>query len=225
MKRKKGKSLFKREELHCVWHRRGPIGVLRWLFRELRFACQRVYRGYCDSDVWNLYSWFLDVVPDMLLQLKETGACFPCSDPPNVSRSVSVDTGNLATGENTILPEEEHAVSEEGLAEWRDVLDRIIFLFHEADEERCERKNAREEEFQTAYREFIDKYGMFGEKLRKPNDENGGGHRLYTLRDVDEYRDIAEEYLQEAQEIDRYRAKCKDEAFQLFSQWFYGLWD
>ena len=225
MNRKKGNSLFDREELHYAWHRRGPIGVLRWLFRELRFACQRVHRGYSDSDVWNLYSWFLDVVPDMLLQLKETGVDFPCSEAPNASRSVSVDTCNRATGENRILPEEEHAIFEEGLAEWRDVLDRMIFLFHEADEERCKRENPFEQEYAAAYKEFEAKYGLFGEKLRKPEDEDGAGHRLYTLRDVDEYREISEKYMREALEIDGYRTECKDEAFRLFAFWFYALWD
>ena len=66
---------------------------------------------------------------------------------------------------------------------------------------------------------------MFGEKLRKPEDEHNVGHRLYTLHDVDEYRDIAEKYMLEAQEIDKYREACKDEAFQMFNEWFYALWD
>ena len=101
----------------------------------------------------------------------------------------------------------------------------MIFLFGEADEERCQRKNAHEEAYFAAHREFDAKYGMFGEKLRKPEEENGAGHRLYTLSDVDEYKDIAERYMAEEMEISQYRMACKDEAFQLFSRWFYALWD
>ena len=82
-----------------------------------------------------------------------------------------------------------------------------------------------EDEHHRAYREFEEKYGMFGEKLRNPEEENGPGHRLYTLHDVDEYKDIAEKYMKEARKIDQYRMECKDEAFQMFSQWFYALWD
>ena len=39
------------------------------------------------------------------------------------------------------------------------------------------------------------------------------------------YKDIAEKYMKEARKIDQYRVECKDEAFQMFSRWFYALWD
>ena len=61
--------------------------------------------------------------------------------------------------------------------------------------------------------------------MKKPDEENGVSRRLYTPHDVEEYRDIAEKHMQEEREIDKYRMACKDEAFQLFSQWFYALWD
>ena len=32
-------------------------------------------------------------------------------------------------------------------------------------------------------------------------------------------------YLDEERKIEEYREKCKDEAFELFSRWFYNLWD
>ena len=49
--------------------------------------------------------------------------------------------------------------------------------------------------------------------------------RIYFLHDVDEYREIDKKYTGEARRIDNYRMECKDEAFQMFSRWFYALWD
>jgi hypothetical protein len=225
MNRKKGNGLFDWEELRYAWHFHKLTGVVKWFTRELRFARQRIRQGYCDMDAWNLYHWFLDVIPDMIQDLKENGTGFPCSGGPTVSQSISVEVFNRVTGDNRTESDEDQETFKRGLAEWHAILDRMVFLFHEADEERCERTNSHQAEYQAAYREFIERYGMFGEKLRRPEDENSHGHRLYTLRDVDEYREIAEEYRRESREIDQYRVKCKDEAFQLFSQWFYGLWD
>ncbi len=225
MKKTKGSGLFDWQELRYAWYRHKLIGVIKWVARRLRFARQRVCQGYCDMDVWNLYDWFLDVVPDMLQQLKETGVGYPCSEGPTVSQSISLDAYNQATGKDKTISDDEQAAFERGQAEWHARLDKMIFLFHEADEDRCERKNTHEEAFQAAYQEFREKYGVFGERLRKPEEENGISHRLYTLHDVEEYRDIADKYTQEEREIDTYRMKCKDEAFQLFSQWFYALWD
>ena len=225
MNNAKGNSLFDWQELRWEWHKHKLAGAFRWFCRELRFARQRVFQGYCDMDVWNLDNWFLDVVPDMLQQLRDKGIGYPCSVGPNVSQSINPTAYNRVTGENTAVSDDEQAAFERGQAEWHAILDKMISLFHEADEERCERKNPYEEEHHKAYCEFEAKYGLFGEKLRKPEDEDGPGHRLYTLHDVDEYRDIAEKYMLEAREIDKYREACKDEAFQMLSRWFYGLWD
>lgn len=225
MKKAKGNGLFKLEDLHFMWWDRKFAGAFRWLRNNLRYARQRIRRGYCDQDTWNLYSWFLDVVPEMLQDMRDHGTGYPCSEGPNVSRSITIDAYNRATGENRTATEQEQAGFDQGLANWNKILDRMIFLFHEADEGRCARKNPHEEAYHAASREFEAKYGMFGEKLRKPEDEDGRGHCLYTLGDVDEYKDIFEQYMREEFEIDKYRVECKNEAFKLFSQWFYGLWD
>lgn len=225
MKETKGNSLFDWQELRWEWHSQKLIGIFKWFRRELRFARQRVRRGYCDMDVWNLYDWFLDVVPDMLQRLRDTGVGYPCSGEPNASQSISPEVYNRVTDSNETVHDDEQVAFDRGQREWHATLDRMIFLFHEANEDRCARKNPFEDEYHSAYLEFEKKYGMFGEKLRKPEDEDGIGHRLYTLHDVEEYRDIAERHMNEEQEIDKYRVACKDEAFQMFSRWFYALWD
>lgn len=89
MKKTKGNGLFDWQELRWEWYRHKLAGVFKWFRRELRFARQRVRQGYCDMDVWNLYDWFLDVVPDMLQQLRDTGVGYPCTEGPNVSQTIN----------------------------------------------------------------------------------------------------------------------------------------
>ena len=50
--------------------------------RNIKRAWQRVTRGYCDSDVWNMDSWLLAILPPMLRQLRddEVGA-YPGVEP------------------------------------------------------------------------------------------------------------------------------------------------
>lgn len=40
-----------------------------------------------------------------------------------------------------------------------------------------------------------------------------------------EYAGIDEKYMTEERKLEAYRNQCKDEVFQLFSQWFFHLWD
>ena len=49
----------------------------RWR-RNIRFAYQRIKYGYCDSDVWSIDLWFLNVMPGMLQHLKDTTHSYPC---------------------------------------------------------------------------------------------------------------------------------------------------
>ena len=41
------------------------------LITSLKWKIQRFKRGYADVDVWDFESWFLDIIPKMLTQLKK----------------------------------------------------------------------------------------------------------------------------------------------------------
>ena len=41
------------------------------LSSSLKWKVQRFKRGYADVDVWDFESWFLDIIPKMLTQLKK----------------------------------------------------------------------------------------------------------------------------------------------------------
>ena len=54
-----------------------PFWRLRDFFWKLRAKLQRFRRGYADTDVWNLNTWFLSTVRPMLQQLHDTHAGYP----------------------------------------------------------------------------------------------------------------------------------------------------
>ena len=104
-----------------------------------------------------------------------------------------------------------------------------IFLLKEAGKETCSKTNPYEDEFFKAHREFEEKYGIWGEKLLTPEEQenvkSNRSHRVYFPGDVEEYKELSEKYMGEEQKLGQYRVDCKNEALSLFSKWFYDLWD
>lgn len=47
------------------------------IFTNLKYAYQRIKKGYCDADLWEIDGWFLTVVPDMLKQFSKTHNGYP----------------------------------------------------------------------------------------------------------------------------------------------------
>lgn len=44
---------------------------------NLKCKCQRFKRGYSNSDVWDMDTWFIDTIKPMLIHLKEHGCSYP----------------------------------------------------------------------------------------------------------------------------------------------------
>lgn len=109
------------------------------------------------------------------------------------------------------------------------ILDEMIFLWREANETTCSKKNRYEQEYQNAQEEFERKYGVFGEKLRSEEDieheKNTGCRIIYGITKAPEYQEIWDKYSQEQRDIEAYRHECKDQAFDLMKEHFYDLWD
>lgn len=204
-------ELFDRESYHWAWHYGKLKGFLRRFCNDIRNCRQRISRGYCDDDLYSIYDWFLAIVPDMLEHYK---------DRRNGSPSI---LGENYTNEKGIL------VNDTCHAEWDEILSKMIFLFHEADEITCQKKNSIEDEFFRIYDEFSKKYGHFGEKLQTEEElrenESSGSVTWHSPKELPEYKETLEQYDAEEKEISEYRERCKDEAFALFSKWFFYLWD
>jgi len=188
-------------------------GVLRQFGRDMRRCHERIWKGYCDFDLYSITDWFLGIMPAMVEDFRDNLHGYP-----DALDSVS---------QKLILDDSEK--EDDGMKAWQAVLSRMAFLLREADERTCSRKNPYEDEYMKAHREFSEKYGSFGEKLlteeEKKQSQDGLGIRWYILSDVEEYKPISDQYFAEERKIDEYRHECKEEALGLFTKWFDHLWD
>lgn len=213
------KKKTKRTGYSCIEERwRGeynPIKHIKRWGRNIKYCYQRIKYGYCDRDVWSIDWWFLSVVPNMLEDLRETTHGYPSEF--------------LDPGPKELSEEEQEKVDEAGMQKWRDILSEMIFLFREALDDTCTRKNPYEEEHRKAQEEFDKKYGIFGEGLLteedKEEEKRTKTHRMYMLSDVPEYKDISDKYHEEWRKIHNYQAECKEKGLNLFNKWFWDLWD
>lgn len=88
--------------------------------------------------------------------------------------------------------------------EWDRELDTMIHYFIEATEEGCSEKNEYEEQYNKRWWDSFDKKGM-----------------AYVIDDSE----LRDKYLQRSYEIDEYREDMKNKGFEMFSKYFWNLWD
>lgn len=204
---------FDKDNYRSAWGDKKLWSVIKEFGRDIRRSHERIFRGYCDFDLISMYDWYLGLVPAMLEDFKDHQHGYP----------TIFDSDNDDISSDTITLDKENSKA------WKDVLDRMIFLFKEADENTCSRKNPYEEKYNLAFKDFENKYGLLGEKLMTEEEKrefwNGKTMRVYTMADFPEYEEVNNKYRKGDEDLYEYRNKCKDKAFQLFSKWFYHLWD
>lgn len=185
--------------------------ILKYLKRCIKWSCQRIVIGYAECDVWNMDGYLQRLIPDMLQDLKDNRTGSPAY------------LGENYTNEDGIL------VNDTCDEEWDKILDNMIFLWRESNEETCKRTNPYCDEYDKAFEEFTEKYGILGDKLRTEAElENDKKFRVRTGHFMDElpqYKEISEKYFAEEKKLEEYRNKCKDDAIDLLKEHFYALWD
>ena len=123
---------------------------------------------YCCSDIGNLDNWFLDIVPLMLQELRNTHWGYP-----------------------GYMTEEE----------WDKILDDMIFYFREADERTCSRQ---EKDFDWKSQNEIE---------------------IMSKDEQIQYAINKSNWYEDSNKINKYRDEMKDKGFELFSKYFWSLWD
>ena len=189
------------------WRIRQPWKLPRFVFENIKYSWQRITKGYCDKDLWNIDGWFMDIMPNMLQQFKE-----------NRNGSPGVLGSDYVNADGILCNDACHE-------EWDKILDEMIFLFREMNEETCKRKNPYEKEHEDVAKEFEKKYGLFGEKLEREESGKTFSRRMHFPREIDEYREVENNFYEAEKELDRYRENCKNQAFILYAKWFFYLWD
>ena len=130
--------------------------------------------------------------------------------------------GENYTNENGIL------VNDTCHEEWNCILDKMIFLWREAEKDTCSQKNPFDEAHSKAMDEFTERFGLFGNKLQtekglEENRKRGGGGTIHFMDELPEYKEISDKYREEEKRLEEYRRKCKDEAIDMLKQYFYDL--
>lgn len=188
------------------------IAKIKYIRKCIRWSWQRIIRGYADCDKWNMYSYLQNLIPEMLLDMRD-----------NRHGSPGYLGENYTNAEGILVNDTCHE-------EWNQILDHMIFLWREANEATCVRKNPYEEEYHKEYKEFEEIYGVLGEKLQteaelEENCKRGGGRTIHFMDELPEYREISDKYFEEERKLAEYRSRCKDEALDLLKEHFYSLWD
>lgn len=191
------------------------------LFKQLKLKIQKSKKGYCDEDVWGFYYWFLDIVPKMLKELRETNYGVPCNDFPEVDTFpkewLEHEIKNLEKHKETLNIAKEDktvdllnsSVSEPNPDRWWMILSRIIWCLEQASD-----KNEIENIYEKDY---------FKTKFNDSNDDDETSLYELMTREVD--KSLEEAYIEKEKEIFTYKENCKNEALDLIKKYFYDLWD
>lgn len=178
------------------------LAFFRYIPQQIKYSWQRTQRGYADCDVWAMNDYFSELIPAMLLHLKNHHYGSPVLEGSNV---------------NTCHDD------------WNKILEKMIFLWNESREETCSQQNEYEEAHTKAFSEFVDNYGMLGEKLQtseeKAEEKADRCARMHFMKEVPEYEEIDKLWTKRERELEEYREKCQKEALELFARYFNDLWD
>ena len=196
-----------------------PIESIKYFFVSLKWATQRVKKGYCERDLSEVKDWFFEIMPEMLNEIKTEKSRIPME---------CYQEAIVALGLNPLEYRDAYNKEVEELAvkKWDEILSQIAFLLGEANYDTCTKKNPYEDEFHRIRKEFKAKYGEFGEKLMTKEEKKRakkGLQKWYFPSDIPEYKEIYESYWDEEKELTEYRKKCAKEGLELFVKWFYRL--
>ena len=194
-----------------------PLTKKELAFEE-RMIKQRAKRGYCDRDVWAIDMWFCQIISPMLKQLAKNSHGF-----------VPLDRKGDFVHKEKLTDKETEMYAER----WNKMLLHMAYLADEMNEETCSMKNPYDKEMNRIYRTFTRKYGHLGEKLQTREDleetKKTGLIKAYLPCDDPvhgkEYGALMKKHTAYAAKIERYQNKCKDKFFELFSKYYWSLWD
>ena len=168
---------------------------------HIKHVYQRAKKGYSYIDVWNIYSWFMEIMPKMLADYKK-----------NLHGCPSQFTNNE---DGT-----EYQDVEKGVKDWETILERMIFCFKEMNEDTCSMKNEYEEEYNKQHygegKSILDCFVPY-------EDERHGKVSRLVTKEVEP--ELKKNYWKKIREIEDYREKMKNEGLELFSKYFWNLWD
>lgn len=174
-----------------------PIKAIRLFFQDLKFCIQRIRKGYCDRDLWNIDYWLLSQLPSMLKEYKESKHGYP------------------STFENE---EAWDAVLDEMIFLFTEAHEKTCSKENPYDDEYYTASN----EFTKKYGTLGEKLRT-PEEIEK--DSKLHCRTAHFMSELPEYKEIYEKHSAASKEIYSYRHDCENKAMALFNKHFHDLWD
>lgn len=108
-----------------VYSIKTPIKSIKHFLFDLKCCRDRIRKGYCEKDAWDMDHWFLEVVPGVLDILREHVNSYPS----NLSDKQVLEHGNSSCNvQNISLDNDGH------LAQWKGILKEMADAFRAAEE-------------------------------------------------------------------------------------------
>ena len=94
------------------------------LFWNLKYCIQRIRRGYCDGDLWEIDSWFLTMMPDMLRQFDKIRMGYP-----KQIRNEYIEENRKNIGFDEFLCNHSDEIDEACNKRWSEILNKMAYNF------------------------------------------------------------------------------------------------
>ena len=202
---------------------------------EREMKNQRKEQGFSNQDVWSMNWWFLTIIPKMLKELRESTSSSPIQF-LNDYYERHIKPLNICNDEEFwCSPKTEEAkrlfdrALKASLRRWKNVLKRMEQTFLDSVEDTCSYKNKYHDDYFKAFDEYIEKYGLWGNKIKSnpglEHKKDGStvhtfSKNPYLMEKLDEYKDIYRLYHTEQKKIDAYMEKSKQKALKMFVKFF-----
>lgn len=195
------------------------------MFSKLKEIKDRILKGYTRYDLMDIDYWFQTVFVNMLSDFEKSIIGGPGFITIEDLKEYDINWINenykdiiKTTSENSFfekfkdLNEFENQYFEDGIYDhfigWKLILRRIIYCLRECSDDQCS---------------IVSKY--WDEYYEKAYNSNKDINLIEPLEEDLETKILKEKWLQEEEEISKYKEKMKDEAFSLLSKWFFALWN
>lgn len=115
-----------------------PLYSIRQLFRDLKCCLERIRKGYCVKDLWEIDTWFLRIMPDMLEDFVRSNHSYPHG---YFDHSLQKHEKELQVSREAFLasgfakyPELYKKIDREASENWKSTLQEMANLMRKAEE-------------------------------------------------------------------------------------------
>ena len=115
-----------------------PIKNLKWFFMSLKYAFQRVKKGYCDADlIFGVSNWLGAILPDAIDEIRKEKGTIPLICFDEAIRSLGMDTTEYWNAFNNGERKDHEQIEANAAKIFNDALSRISFLLRELNKHTC----------------------------------------------------------------------------------------